>query len=354
MAMRTFTALPAPDPQLLAHARRVTPSRPEHDRIAAELPCLHAIEVVAPPEPRRPGNRVTIAAWNAERCKFIAESAALLAAIDADIVLLSELDVGMARSGNRHTIRELARMLGSGYAFGVEYVELGLGDNREKAWHAGQSNEVGLHGNAILGKSELGAMDVVRLDEGARWFAGEQTTQERRIGWRMAIAATIDAAGAPLTVVSVHLESSTDAADRAAQVATLLDAIDRRAAGRPVVIGGDFNTSDLPPGDTADGTWFVEPAAHEPLFDLFTKAGYDWRAANRPDATERMRPDGTPTPPYRRIDWFFTRGVTVRSASQIAATDCAGSAISDHDVIVVDLEIDDTLRSSGSSPVAHR
>ena len=94
-----------------------------------------------------------IAAWNAERCKYLPESAALLAGIGADVVLLSELDVGMARSGNRHTPRELARALGSGYLFGVEYVELGLGDNREKAWHAGQSNQSGLHGNGILSKA---------------------------------------------------------------------------------------------------------------------------------------------------------------------------------------------------------
>ena len=77
--------------------------------------------------------------------------------IGADVVLLTELDVGMARSGNRHTVRELARTMGAGYAFGVEYVELGLGDDREKAWHAGESNAVGLHGNAILSKAPLDA-----------------------------------------------------------------------------------------------------------------------------------------------------------------------------------------------------
>ena len=121
--------------------------------------------------------------------------------------------------------------MGAGYAFGVEYVELGLGDDREKAWHANESNAVGLHGNAILSKAPLDRPAVVRLDDGARWFAGEQSTNERRIGARMAMIASLDAGGTPLLVAAVHLESSTDAADRAAQVAVLLQAIEQRADG---------------------------------------------------------------------------------------------------------------------------
>jgi endonuclease/exonuclease/phosphatase family metal-dependent hydrolase len=337
MIDQTMDALPEPAPHVLADARRVTASRAEHDRLADRLPCLHAIELVAPPQPRQLGARIRIASWNAERCKYLPESAALLAGIGADIVLLTEMDVGMARSGNRNTPRELARSLASGYAFGIEYVELGLGDDREKAWHASQANAVGLHGNAIVGKANLVRPFVIRLDEGARWFAGEQSTAERRIGARMAIAARIDVGGAPLVVASVHLESSTDPDDRAAQVAVLLRAIDARAPGVPVVIGGDFNTSALPPADAVNGAWFESPGASEPLFDLFADAGYDWRAANQPAATERTRPDGTPRPPFRRIDWFFTRGVAVRRAFTLAATDLAGAAISDHEVIVIEI-----------------
>lgn len=334
---RTVPALPEPAPRLLAEARRVTASRAEHDRLAASLPCLQAIELVPPPQPRPLGRSFRIAAWNAERCKYPPESAALLDGIGADIVLLTELDVGMARSGNRHTVRDLARTLGTGYAFGVEYVELGLGDDREKAWHANESNAVGLHGNAILSKAPLDRPAIVRLDDGARWFAGEQSTSERRIGARMAMIARLDAGGTPLLVASVHLESSTDAADRAAQVAVLLRAIEERADGYAVIIGGDFNTSALPPADTDDGTWFGRAASYEVMFALFNDAGYDWRTANTPQATERMRPDGTPAPPYRKIDWFFTRGAAVQRAVTVPAIDATRSAISDHDVIVIDI-----------------
>ena len=334
---RTVSALPAPSQQLLADARHVTANRVEHDRLAAALPCLHGIELAPPPQPQALGQRVRIAAWNAERCKYLPQSAALLADIGADVVLLTELDIGMARSGNRHTMRELARATGAGYAFGVEYVELGLGDDREKAWHAHESNAVGLHGNAILSRAPIDRPAIVRLDEGARWFAGEQSTSERRIGARMAMVARFDAGGTPLLVASVHLESSTDAADRADQVAVLLRAIEARAGGHPVVIGGDFNTSALPPAEREDGAWFDQAASYEPMFARLGEAGYQWHTANTRAATERMRPDGTPRPPYRKIDWFFTRGAAVRRAFSVAATDETRSAISDHDVIVIDL-----------------
>ena len=337
MVEQTIDALARPISALLEEARRVPATRAEHDRFVAALPCLHAIECVAPPKPVQLGNRIRIAAWNAERCKYLPESAALLAGIGADVVLLSELDVGMARSGNRHTARELARSLGSGYLFGVEYVELGLGDNREKAWHAGQSNEIGLHGNGILSKAALERPVVIHLDEGARWFAGAQATAERRIGWRMAIGAEVMRGGAPLFVCSVHLESSTDPADRAAQCAVLLRAVEERVGGMPVVIAGDFNTAALPPADADDASWFRDPARFEPLFQLFADAGYDWRVSNRPAATERTRPDGTPEPPFRKIDWVFSRGVKVERAFTLAATDLQGSAISDHDAIVIDI-----------------
>lgn len=332
----TMPALPEPAPDLLAEARRVVANRAAHDRLAAALPCLQAVELVPPPRPQRLGGSIQIASWNAERCKYLPQSVALLDGIGADVVLLTELDIGMARSRNRHTVRELADGLGAGYAFGVEYVELGLGDGREKIWHAGENNAVGLHGNAILSRARLDRPAIVRLDEGARWFAGEQTTNERRIGARMAMLASVDAGGAPLLVASVHLESSTDAADRAAQVAVLLRTIEARAGGQPVVIGGDFNTAALPPAD-ADHAWFERAASYEPMFALLGEAGYDWRAANTAQATERMRPDGTPEPPYRKIDWFFARGAAVKNPRTVAAVDPYGSAISDHEVLVVEI-----------------
>src|SRR4051812_7887995 len=96
-------ALPAPGHADITAAITAEPTKAEHDRIARGITALTAIEY-RPPElvaaPRRP---LRLAAWNAERLKYAEPSAALLAGLDLDVVLLSESDVGMARSGNRHT-----------------------------------------------------------------------------------------------------------------------------------------------------------------------------------------------------------------------------------------------------------
>ena len=41
----------------------------------------------------------------------------------AQVTLLSEVDLGMARSGNAHNIRDLIAGSGEGYLYGVEFVE---------------------------------------------------------------------------------------------------------------------------------------------------------------------------------------------------------------------------------------
>src|SRR5581483_956456 len=95
-------ALPHPDPAVLAEAADAPETPAEHDRLAAEIAALSAIEYRAPPAAAEPGKSLRLAAWNAERLKYGPASAALLDEMGADVVLLSEADLGMARSGNRH------------------------------------------------------------------------------------------------------------------------------------------------------------------------------------------------------------------------------------------------------------
>ncbi|HWK46700.1 MAG TPA: endonuclease/exonuclease/phosphatase family protein [Stellaceae bacterium] len=327
--------LPPPDPAVLAEAQAVPATTAEHLRLASGLACLSAIEVRPPPAPRPLGPVVRVAAWNAERCKYATASAALLAATESDIILLSEVDVGMARSGNRHTVADLADALGMGYAYGVEFVELGLGDTRERALHAGEVNTVGFHGNAILSRAPIDALCLIRLDDGGVWFSG-MTSDQRRLGWRMAIAARIgtpNSAPGAMVAVTLHLESHSHPADRAMQIERLIAEIDRFAEGLPVVIAGDCNTTALPADDEGDDGWFTDPDGWEPLFRLLRRAGYEWIDANTSDVTQRTRPDGSPPPPFRRIDWCFTRGFIAGEARTIPAVDAGGSAISDHEAI---------------------
>src|SRR4051812_32462654 len=104
------------------------------ERAFAAWQCLHVLEVSRPQTASPPLAEARVVFWNAERLKYLAPSASLLERAGADILLLCEVDVGMARSGNRHTIGELSSRLGTGYAF-VEFVELGLGNARERVWH---------------------------------------------------------------------------------------------------------------------------------------------------------------------------------------------------------------------------
>ncbi|MGZ3443474.1 MAG: hypothetical protein ACXVDD_28325, partial [Polyangia bacterium] len=79
-----------------------------------------AVEIRQHPGARPLGDSVRVAAWNIQRGRrFDALLRALvqeplLAA--ADVLLLSEVDCGMARSANRHVARELAAALRMSYA----------------------------------------------------------------------------------------------------------------------------------------------------------------------------------------------------------------------------------------------
>lgn len=327
----SFSPLPG---EIVARALAGTPSAALHDACAAAIPALHAIEQRPPVAPLAPAPTLRIAAWNAERLKFADPSARLLAASGADILLLTETDLGMARSGNRHTTADLANQAAMGFAYGVEFVELGLGDARESADHAGEPNSHGLHGNAILSRAALDCVTLLRIGEGGVWFGGARTADQRRLGARMAMAARLAAPWPALWLVSVHLESRSDAADRADQTRRLLAALDDLTGGEPCVIGGDFNTAAMPAPDAGLDAAMADPARHEPLFEAMALAGFDWRAANEPLATRRPRwwdPPDEPAP--TRIDWLFARGVDVEAPATLDAVDEAGRDISDHNLI---------------------
>lgn len=332
---RVEAALEPPSPALLAEALGAAGDIAAHQALAARCLALQALEVMAAPAPKPAGPMLRIAAWNAERCKYGEASLALLDRLAVDVALLTEMDIGMARSGNRNTIREIATGLGAGYVFGTEFVELGLGDDRERLWHAGEANSTGLHGNGIVSRYSFAEPVLVRLDDGGVWFGGSY--KQRRLGARNAVAARLEGWTVPLWLVSLHLESHSDAADRARQVARLVDALDRRIGAAPCVIGGDFNTAALPRGEALPEAVFTNPGALEPLFSVLAGAGFGWIGANRRDPTCRTRPDGEPRPPFTRLDWLFVRGVAPVGAMTVAAVDGDGAAVSDHELIAADI-----------------
>ena len=96
----------------------------------------------------------------------------------------------MLRTGQVHTIGQVAERLGHGYCYGLEFLELNAME--PPAGHAcrGDVNTEGLHGNGITSSRPMLDPIAIRLDEEADWFTPAAT--ERRVGKRMALAATFE------------------------------------------------------------------------------------------------------------------------------------------------------------------
>ena len=318
-------------------------------RALEEIDVLDFLEVCDGPLAGIPiSHPVRIAFWNAERCKFAEASASLVENQYCHVALLAEMDLGMARSGNRHTTRDLTDSTGHGYVFAVEYVELDIGDARERAWHAGEKNARGIHGGAILSSYSLIDPAVIRLELDGSWF--DVARGERRVGGRIAVAAKIETEKGLIVVVSAHLESHSSPEFRRQQMEVMCESLFQYADGAPIVIGGDFNTSTVDSttgnlsekdkrGVMSDGIQRLhDPVSHEPMFDVAKSFGLDWSKCNAPGPTQRTRPDGTPAPPFGKIDWFFTRGLKASSPAIVPAVDHEGNTISDHELIRMEVE----------------
>jgi endonuclease/exonuclease/phosphatase family metal-dependent hydrolase len=256
-------------------------------------------------------------------------AASLLRRCRADLLLLSELDSGMARSGNVDVPLTLAKSLETGYGFGVEFVELTGG------------NERGLHGNAILTTAPLEQPEVVRLDAEGAWFAAGST--EPRVGGRMALVGTVEVDGTPVRVASTHLENMTDPDGRAAQLDTLLGALESDPT--PAVVGGDLNTFGAPLEDLADRAAvrrmcaddparFSWPVDYEPLFEVARAHGFAWVESNVAAPTTSHDALGLPDHVPLKLDWILVRGLEARRP---AVTPCDG--MSDHQVVSVALRV---------------
>ena len=303
-------------------------TREGHASAHAEVAALHQIELAqdAPVSSHR--TKLRVAAWNLERCLYPEESARIPARHGVDLALLTEMDVGMLRTGQVHTIARVASHLGQGYCYGLEFLELMSLQPPAGFPRHGDANTDAFHGNGIVTALHIEQPVVIRLDEQADWFAVTIDNQ-RRIGNRMAVAATFSSGGSAFVACSVHLENRTDGAGRAAQMRTLLNALDAYAGGLPVLIGGDLNTH-VAPGGIND--------ASEPLFAMAAARGYDWSACNLACPTTRQstwsQSEGT-----RQLDWFCTRGLNVSDPNVVPAIGENGEILSDHEMLLLTLHL---------------
>jgi len=308
--------------------------RVAHDRYLESWPCLNTVEAAAPPDASEPPARMTVAAWNIERCKWIAPSAGLIGSVGADIVLATELDYGMARSGQHHTAVGLAAALGFGYVFGVEFVELGLGDVHETTACAGQQNLHGLHGNAILSRYPLLNPTILPLDDGGAWYvASPKGDGQHRVGGRIAIAAQVETANGPVTLAAAHYESESTGEIRALQTERLLAELDAEYGDGPCVIGGDLNTKGFLDAGVCAEEMMAQPGQVERSFDMFAHYGFDWRNCNTGQVTTRLPAHAPPGTPLKTLDWLFVRDVTAHAPFVAPALSERGDYLSDHEMV---------------------
>ena len=347
-------------------------------RIAA---LLDGVQMHAHGSPRAPAvdpGRVRVAHWNIEhgnRFETIARAFHDTPALaEADLVTLNEVDLGMARSGNRDVAAELAARLGLHVAWAAMFLESTRGRDDDALTALAADNAESLFGLAVLSRWPIAATRLVPLP------GPEQTLfeRERMTGRFVALVCEIAHPVRPFTAVTVHLEVHRTRAHRATQMRLLLAALAHEQ--RPVVLAGDFNTHSFDrserhamlsaawpllawPGDTlaARLTRPDRGAWREPLFDELRAAGFAWEAYNDalptlnvrfsrlgevhalPGPLRSLASSGLQWAERRarlRLDWITARGFRddAGSGRTILGLDGPGLA-SDHAPIVAELAL---------------
>ena len=322
---------------------------------------------------------VPVVAWNIERGKRFDAISGLLrthpSLSQAELVLLTEVDIGMGRSGNRNVARELAAALGTSYVYVNGYVMLSPGDEGERG-HQNQ-NTLSLHGTALLTRHPVTRIQGVALPE----YYDKFHSVETRLGCKHALVCQVELPQGPTTVAVVHLDPFAPPRHRAAQLRRVTDAVGWFGNHR-VLLGGDLNTSTYDMGSALgfatnildkylrfgfDGvlSQYMTPGEHyeRRVFDVLRTAGLEVEGYNdtglgtmRFDINDpmiasrtraavpefmfrwlrrRLEPLGGVAP--MRFDWLAGRGWSPARASVVERPRWNGELASDHDPICVEL-----------------
>jgi endonuclease/exonuclease/phosphatase family metal-dependent hydrolase len=297
-----------------------------------------------------------------------------------DVLLLTETDVGMARSRNRAVAQELARSLNLHYAFVPCYLNLAKGSGLE--YQAEGENDLGLHGNAVLSRYPITRVRPIHLKNGTDKMAG----REKRLGRQTALAADIEFTNYSVTVASVHLDANSSQRHRRDQMHDVIRGLETKL---PVIIGGDWNTTTYNSSrafhaimgfwlrvfmgvDNVIDNHYLHPYRRfeKQLFALLEARGFDYNACNAlgeyttsydaDDPKTRhnlgewvprwcfafmrwaLRNHGGKCP--LKIDWFATRDVLAGDPVVIHdLREGSPVALSDHDAVGMDVLVPGAL-----------
>jgi endonuclease/exonuclease/phosphatase family metal-dependent hydrolase len=330
----------------------------------------------APPaEPAAPAHHGTVRAvhWNLEhgnRYEMIERALREHPELrGADLVFLNETDLGMARSGNRDIVAELATALGLHGVFAPLFLETSAGRDDDCSLAGVAGNREALFGLGILSRWPPTGARIVELPSPERF----QFEVERMVGRHIGLIVPVERPGAPFVAAAAHLEVHRTRAHRAAQMHGVVAAL--RDETRPVILAGDFNSHTFDRGRIrapllGAGALLLTPGwslrrrllhpdqgpLHELLFDELRGAGFEWTPFVDRRPTLQLRLDrllearpllGSAHPLMRRLlawaeergklrlDWFAGRGWTGGRGFTVPGFDGVGRA-SDHAPIVAE------------------
>jgi len=297
---------------------------------------------------------------------------------DKDVLLLTELDYGMARSGNRFVARELAERLNLNYAFAPVYIALQKGSGVEA--DAEGENTRSIHGLAMFSKWPMRNVHAVPLPNGKDKMQGK----EKRLGWLRALIADIEHPAGMFRAATVHLDVHCSREHRRRQMKIILDHLDTLPP-LPTLIGGDWNTTTFNAQNATRailGYWrrvmmgvknvatnhFPYPDRYfeRGLFAELTGRGYEYESLNEIgvgtlhyhvesiEKNTNLR-DWVPEWCFKfifwaaarvggsvsvRLDWFAGKGLKIADGGKPKTVgnliDADGTPLSDHDAIALD------------------
>ncbi|MGQ0542738.1 MAG: endonuclease/exonuclease/phosphatase family protein [Blastocatellia bacterium] len=215
-------------------------SEPGAGSLTRQNKTLASNEYVQPSATADGSDIVRALAWNIERGNIFE---GILDALknhddlnDKDVLLLTELDYGMARSKNRFVARELAEALKMNYAFAPVYIALQKGSGVESEMEG--ENTKSIHGLAMFSKFPMKNVHAIPLPNGKDKMWGK----EKRLGYLRALIADIEHPAGEFRAITVHLDAHCSRAHRHKQMKIILDHLDTLPP-LPTIIGGDWNTT---------------------------------------------------------------------------------------------------------------
>ena len=346
------------------------------ERLDAHLDGVRLTPALGASRPATDPSRVRVAHWNLEhgnRFEAIAEAFRTHPFLsEADVVSLNEVDLGMARSGNRDVAAELAARLGLHCAWGAMFLESTRGRDDDSITAVAEDNRESLFGLALLSRWPIAASRLEPLP-GPEALLFDR---ERMAGRFVALVCEIAHPVTPFTAVTVHLEVHRTRAHRAAQMRLLLESL--AGVGGPLVLAGDWNTHSFDRGRRRAllaATWalLAQPSRGlsarlarpdrgphgEPLFDALRQAGFVWEPYVDEEPTLALRfsrlgevhalPRPLRTLASRglawaerrarlRLDWIATRGFRADLGRGHTLTGLDGPGLaSDHAPVVAEL-----------------